>query len=90
MTEMRSAIAIRKEHRAICAKIKELEKEGGGHQPLDKHEGLYFRLHTMKNTLEWVLPVLIRTPRVEDVDRRAQLMGYRHYVYGPLHALLYP
>jgi hypothetical protein len=87
---MRSAIAIRKEHKAVCVKIKELEKKGGGHQPLDKDEDVYFRLYTMKDTLEWVLPMLIRTPKVEDVDRRTQLMGHRHYVYGPLHALLYP
>ncbi len=90
---MRSALAIRKEHKAVCAKMDELMKAGdaaGYHGPLPKDHELYFRLYSMKLTLEWVLPMLIRTPKVEDVDRRTQLMGYRHYVQGPLHATLYP
>jgi len=71
----------------------ELMKEGdaaGYHGPLPKDDELYFRLYSIQLTLEWVLPMLIRTPKVEDVDRRTQLMGYRHYVAGPLHATLYP
>ena len=71
----------------------ELMREGdaaGHHGPLPKDHELYFRLYSIQLTLEWVLPMLIRTPKVEDVDRRTQLMGYRHYVAGPLHATLYP
>jgi hypothetical protein len=64
------------------------EKDWQGVLPEDGE--IYSRLYSIKLSLEWVLPMLIRTPRVEGVDRRTQLMGYRHYVAGPLHALLYP
>jgi hypothetical protein len=89
---MRSALQIRKEHKAVCAKIDELMQEAseaGWQGPLPKDERLYFDLCGIKLTLEWVLPMLIRTKAI-DGDRRTQLMGYRHYVMGPLHATLYP
>ena len=71
----------------------ELMKAGdaAGHPgPLPKDHEIYFRLYSIKQTLEWVLPLLIRTPKVEGVDRLTQLTGHRHYVRGPLHATLYP
>jgi hypothetical protein len=90
---MRSAIAIRKEHKAVCTKIKELEQEAekAGYQqgPLEKDEHLYSELYRVRITLEWVLPMLVRT-NAKDGDRRTQLMGYRHIAAGPLHATLYP
>ncbi len=89
---MRSAIAIRKEHKAVRAKMAELMREGGasGHQgPLPKDHELYFRLYTIEQTLEWVNPSLIKTT-AKDVDRRTELAGYKHYLMGPLHATLYP
>ena len=89
---MRSAIAIRKEHKEVCAKMNELMREGAadGHQgPLPEYEELHSRLHSIKQTLEWVYPSLIKTT-AKGLERRTELGGYRHYVAGPLHATLYP
>ena len=62
---MRSAIAIRKEHKAVCSKMDDLTKEAraAGHRqgPLAKDEALYFRLFSIQQTLEWVYPPLIKT-----------------------------
>ena len=81
---MRSAVIIRKEHKAVCKKMAELMSDGS---PND-HE-LYFRLYSIKLTLEWVHPTLIKT-EAKGADRRIELAGYRHFVNGPLHATLYP
>jgi hypothetical protein len=92
MKPMRSAIAIRKEHKAVRSKMDELMRDGdaAGHQgPLPKDEELYFRLYSIKQTLEWVYPSLIKTT-AKGVERQMELAGYRHYVAGPLHATLYP
>ena len=88
MIPMRSAIAIRKEHKAVCAKMNELIREGDG-QPLPKDHELYFRLYSIQQTLEWVYPSLIKTS-AKGVERRMEMAGHRHYVAGPLHATLYP
>lgn len=90
---MRSAIAIRKEHKAVCLKMEQLTSEAraAGHEqgPLPKYEELYFQLYSIKQTLEWVYPSLIKT-QGKGVERRMELAGYRHYMAGPLHATLYP
>ncbi len=83
---------IRKEHKKICAKIEELDREGeeAGYQgPLPKKKQLYFRLHSIQLTLEWVHPHLIKTP-AKNVSRHMQLIGHKFYVFGPLAATLYP
>ena len=77
MKPMRSAVAIRKEHKAVCAKMDELMGEGDG-QPLPKDHELYFRLYSIQMALEWVYPALTKTT------------GARHCVAGPLFATLYP
>jgi hypothetical protein len=86
---MRSAPQIRKEHKAVCAKMDELMREGDG-QPLSKQHELYLRLYSIQMTLEWLDPSLIKTTARKYVERRIDLAGYRHYVAGPLHATLYP
>lgn len=90
---MRSAIAIRKEHKAVRLKMDELTSEartaGYVQGPLPKDEELYFRLYSIKQTLEWVYPSLIKTT-TKGVERHMELAGYRHYVAGPLQATLYP
>ncbi len=85
---MRSAVAIRKEHKAVREKMDELMLAGDG-QPLPQFEQLYFRLYSIKQTLEWVYPALIKT-QSKGTDRLEELSGYRHYVFGPRHATLYP
>ena len=82
---MRSAVAIRKEHREVCEKIAGLMHEGevAGYQrqPLPKDKQLYFELESIKITLEWVYPSLVM---------RAERGNYRHLLAGPLHATLFP
>ncbi len=78
---MRNALAIRKEHTAVC-EMHELEsraKQKDWQGVLPEDEALYFRLYSIKLTLEWVFPMLIKTPKMEDVNRRTQSMACRHY-----------
>jgi len=90
---MRSAIAIRKEHKAVCSKMDDLTKEAraAGHRrgPLAKDEALYFRLFSIQQTLEWVYPSLIKTSG-KGRERQMELAGHLHYWAGPLHAALCP
>jgi hypothetical protein len=67
----------------------EIVKKGGGHWPLQKDEDVYCRLAAVKNTLEWVHPLLIKT-KAKGPDRLNELLGHRHYANGPTHAVLYP
>ena len=88
---MRGAIEIRNEHKAICAKLDELEQRGdeaGRAGPLSKDLGLYLRLCSIQMTLEWVQPSLIKSPK--GVPRHQMLIGHKFYVFGPLAATLYP
>jgi hypothetical protein len=88
---MRSAIEIRKEHKAVCAKLEELEEKGdtaGYAGPLPKDRQLYLRLHSIQMTLEWVHPHLIKVPK--GVPRHQMLIGHKTYVFGPVAATLYP
>ena len=89
---MRSAKAVRKEHKAVVEKMAELEQQGkkaGYMCCLPKDEELYFRFYSMKMTLEWVHPNLIKTT-LKGPERFTELMGYRHVAAGPLFATLYP
>ncbi len=89
---MRSAKAIRKEHKEVVAKMDELMSEAakaGWQGPLPKDKHLYFELYSIKITLEWVYPSLIKTSG-KGVERQMEMAGKRHYVAGPLHATLYP
>jgi hypothetical protein len=88
---MRSAIEIRKEHKAIRAKLEELEQRGDEARcagPLPKDMELYLRLHYIQMTLEWVHPYLIKAPK--GVPRQQMLVGHKFYVFGPLVATLCP
>jgi hypothetical protein len=90
---MRSYTQIRAEYKRVIEKIKELEERAadkGWQGVLPEDHDLYFRLYEIKQTLEWVAPSLIKTQSRKRAERRIELMGYRHYVAGPLHALLYP
>lgn len=86
---MRSPKLIRAEHRKVCHAMKDLIKKGGGHTPLPQDDDLYGRLAVVKRTLEWVHPLLIKTT-AKGPDRLNELMGHKHYVSGPTHAVLYP
>ncbi|MGA7967116.1 MAG: hypothetical protein WB983_00700 [Terriglobales bacterium] len=88
---MRGAMDIRKEHKAIVAKLAELEEEGdkaGCDGPLPKKRQLYSSLHAIQMTLEWVHPYLVKAPT--GVSHHQMLMGHRFFIYGPLVATLYP
>ncbi len=88
---MRSALEIRKEHKAICAKLEELEHvgdEAGCAGPRPEDIPLYLRLHSIQLTLEWVYPRLIKVPK--GVSHQQMLVGHKFYVFGPLIATLYP
>ncbi len=82
---MKSAADIRKEHKAVCETLGKLMREGedAGYkgQPLPENKQLYFEVETIKLTLEWVYPALVK---------RAERGTYRHLLAGPLHATLYP
>jgi hypothetical protein len=86
---MRTATAVHKEYRKVCEEMKALEKKNDGY-PLAADEELYMRLYTIKYTLEWVHPVLIKTSSRESAQNRSDLMGHKNYVFGPVHATLYP
>jgi hypothetical protein len=86
---MRTPTAIRKEYRKACEAMEALEKKNDG-RPLPEDERLYFRLYTIKYTLEWVHPVLIKTTSRDHAQQRLKLMGHKQYVFGPVHATLYP
>ena len=86
---MRSPRLIRAEHKKVCQAMIDLIKKGGGHTPLPKDDDLYGRLVVVKRTLEWVHPLLIKTT-AKGPDRFNELMGHKHYVSGPTHAVLYP
>jgi hypothetical protein len=88
---MKTATAIRKEYRRVCDAMKDLEKKNGSEgKPLPHDEGLYFRLYTIQYTLEWVHSGLIKTASRKPDERRIELMGHKHYIYGPVHRTLYP
>jgi hypothetical protein len=89
--QMRNARAVRKEYKYVCQAMKNLVKKGGrlSRKPLPQDERLYGHLATVKNTLEWVHPKLIKTTG-KGSRRFVELSSYRHYVNGPTHALLYP
>jgi hypothetical protein len=86
---MRTATAVRKEYRKACEAMKTLEKKNDGY-PLTEDEELYMRLYTIKYTLEWVHPTLIKTASRERSQQRVELMGHKHYVFGPVHTTLHP
>jgi hypothetical protein len=50
---MRSALQIRKEYKAVCKKMAELEEEGDG---IPSQEALYMRLYSIRMTLECTPP----------------------------------
>jgi hypothetical protein len=85
---MRSVQQVRNEYKAVCQAMHDLRKKGGK-APLPQDEELYCRLAAIRNTLEWVYPRLIKTT-AKGNDRFTELAGYRHYVFGPTHAELYP
>jgi hypothetical protein len=88
---MRNPTAVRKEYRKGCEALATLVKKGDGTSiPRPEDRELYLRLHTIKDTLEWVHPVLIKTTSREHTQRYTELMGSKHYVFGPVHATLYP
>jgi hypothetical protein len=88
---MRNARAVREEYKKVCQAMKDLLKKGGrrARTPLPQDEELYLRLVTVKKTLEWIHPKLIKTTG-KDPDRFVEVAGERHYVMGPAHDLLYP
>ena len=85
---MRSARQVRQEYKTVCTEMKRLAAKNGG-TPLAKDSDLYCRLGAVKNTLEWVHPLLIRTV-AKGPDRLNELLGYRHYALGPTHAEINP
>jgi hypothetical protein len=66
-----------------------LLKKGGNRTPLPQDVDVYCRLAVVKNTLEWVHPLLIKTT-AKGPDSYNELMGHRHWAFGPTHAVLYP
>jgi hypothetical protein len=84
---MASATRIRNEYKTVCQAMADLKRKGDGHSPLPEDSDTYCRLAVVKNTLEWVHPILIKTSKT---DRWNELMGQRHFVMGPTHAVLYP
>ena len=71
--------------------MRALEGKAGGdlREPLPEDRELYMRLVTAKRTLEWVYPHLIKT-KGKGGERFVELSGYKHWVMGPAHDLLYP
>jgi len=84
---MRNPLQIRKEYKAVCKKMAELYEEGDG---IPSQEALYMRLYSIRMTLEWVHPALIKTTTKKHAERLTELAGYKHYVFGPLFATLFP
>jgi len=76
--KMRQATVIRREYKRVCQALRELHGKSG---PSATNHELYMRLATIKNTLEWVNPKLVK-PKIA--------AGARHIVAGPTHAELYP
>jgi hypothetical protein len=88
---MRSALEIRKEHKAIRAKLEELEHTGddaGCAGPRPEDVQLYLRLHSIQLTLEWVHPHLVKAPK--GVSHHQMLMGHKFCLFGPLIATVNP
>jgi hypothetical protein len=86
---MRSPMSVRQEYRKACEAMVRIITKGGGHMPTAEDTETYGRLAVVKNTLEWVHPVLIKTA-AKGSDRLNSLTGYKHYGNGPTHAVLYP
>ena len=88
---MAYATRIRQEHKKVCRAMKDLLKKGGrlNRAPLPGDAYVYGHLATVKMTLEWVHPLLIKTA-AKRPDRYNELMGHRHFANGPTHAVLYP
>ena len=86
---MRSPMAVRTEYKTVCRAMSELLKKGDGYSPLPKDSDLYCNLAVVKKTLEWVHPLLIKTT-AKGPDRFIELMGYKHYAFGPTMAVLHP
>jgi hypothetical protein len=86
---MADATRIRNEYKKVCQAMDALDKKGGGHSPLPEDSDLYCRLSVLKNTLEWVHPILIKT-KATGPDRFNELMGHRYMAFGPTFAVMYP
>jgi len=86
---MKSPTVIRKEYKSVCQAMRDLDKKGGAHSPSPKDSDLYCRLAVVKNTLEWVHPLLIKT-EAKGPDRLNELLGNKHIARGPTLAVLHP
>jgi hypothetical protein len=86
---MGSARLVRNEYKYVCKTMHNLDKKGGGHSPLPSDSDLYCRLEVVKNTLEWVHPLLIRT-ECKGPGRLNELLGYKHFAMGPTRAVMHP
>ena len=88
---MRSPSSVKSEYRKVCQAMHDLLQKGGprNRTPLECDEILYLRLETIKRTLEWVFPRLIKTS-AKGHGRLNELLGYKHYAMGPTHDTLYP
>ena len=88
---MRKATAVGKEYKKVCEALETLtKKNNSASRPRPEDKELYFRLYTIKDTLEWVHPTLIKAESKEHAQRRLELMGIKHYVFGPVFATLNP
>jgi len=85
---MARATRIREEYKKVCQAMADLDRKGGGHTPLPEDSDVYCWLAVVKKTLEWVHPILIKTA-AKRADRWDELMGHRHFVIGPTHAVLH-
>ena len=80
--------AIRAEHRKACAALKALIAKGTG-APLATDLNQYYQLITIKETLEWVHSVLIKTrAKRTDPQYLEELMEHKYYAHGPVDATL--
>jgi len=92
---MRNQRSIRVEHKKACDAIAALESKGqkagynGG--PAAEDMDKWRKLHTIKDTLEWVHVGLIKTknkPTDREYFRELQEMGHKFYDLGPVDATL--
>jgi hypothetical protein len=85
---MQSPKRVREEHKCVCKKMAELMKKGSNGS-LPQEDDLYGRLDAVKNTLEWVHPLLIKTT-AKGTDRLNELASHRHYTFEPTFAEIHP
>jgi hypothetical protein len=79
---MRRCLDIEREYKKVCAALDVLHEGASTRRCASGDKDLYIRLTSIKKTLEWIYPRLIKTKGIGRV-RFSELMEHKHFEIGP-------